>query len=72
MAQDQEPTKKPSVIIGEVGGKPEPPTHTVTTEVASDSYARIEVFQKKDPKKYSTVALAASELIDEGLDSNNI
>jgi ParB/RepB/Spo0J family partition protein len=65
------PTEPPSKIIKEVGGKKET-THTITTEVASDSYARIEVFQQKDPKKYSSVGIAASELIDEGLDSQNI
>jgi ParB family transcriptional regulator, chromosome partitioning protein len=67
----KEPSKTPGQIIVEVKGKKET-THTITTEVASDSYARIEVFQQKDPKKYSSVSLAASELIDEGLDKNNI
>ena len=61
----KEPTKTPSTIIKEVKGKKET-LRTITTEVATESYARIEVFQQMDPKKYSSVSLAASELIDEG------
>jgi len=42
----------------------------IVTEVASDTYARVEVFKNKEKKK--SVSLAASELIEDGLDKNKI
>jgi len=42
----------------------------IKTEIMSDSYARVEVFKNKN--KLKSIALAAEELIDDGLDSNKI
>ena len=42
----------------------------IVTEVASDTYARVEVFKNKEKKK--SVSLAVSDLIEDGLDTNKI
>ncbi len=42
----------------------------IKIEIASDTYARVEVYQNK--AKIKSVALAAGELVDDGLDHNKI
>ena len=44
--------------------------HTIKVDVESPSYARMEVFRYK--KKIESTSLAASELIDDGLDANDV
>ena len=45
-------------------------TREIKTEVESDAYARVLTFQEK--KKLKSISLAASELIDDGLDANEM
>jgi len=62
----QEPIEE---IISKVKDKKEK-MQKIETEVVSDTYARVEVY--KNNKKIKSISLAASELIEEGLDSNEI
>ena len=67
----QKETQKPPVqVIDDVRKDPQLPTQRITTEVVSDTYQRIEQYRNK--KEIKSIPLAASELIEEGLDKNNI
>jgi hypothetical protein len=65
----EKPKEPIGTIIGQVQSRKEE-LHDIKTEVASDAYARMLTFQEK--RKLKSIALAASELIDDGLDANEM
>ena len=65
----EKPDVKIEKIINIVRDKKET-LREITTEIASDSYARLEVFQNQ--KKIKSASIAAGELIEDGLDYNKI
>jgi len=67
--KNEKPQEKIEEIINIVRNKKEK-TIKVIVEVASDSYARLEVFKKKENIKSDP--LAAEQLIDDGLEHNKI
>ena len=66
MIETREPPKK---IIKEIKDEQES-TRSITTEVVSSTYVRIEKYRGEN--KLNSTALAASELIEEGLEKNHI
>lgn len=67
--KNKKPQEKIGTIINLVRERKEKRIE-IKTEIMSDSYARVEVFKNKN--KLKSIALAAEELIDDGLDSNKI
>ena len=67
--KNEKPQEKIGTIINLVRERKEKRIE-IKTEIMSDSYARVEVFKNKN--KLKSIALAAEELIDDGLDSNKI
>ena len=65
----EKPKEPIGTIIGQVQNRKEE-LHDIKTEVASDAYARMLTFQEK--RKLKSISLAASELIDDGLDANEM
>ena len=64
-----ETREPPKTVIKEIKTKQES-SRSITTEVASSTYVRIETYRGKYELK--STALAASELIEEGLEKNHI
>lgn len=67
--KQEKPKEKIEDIITKVKDRKEKTTE-IKIEIASDTYARVELF--KDKLKLKSVNLAAEELIDDGLDYNEI
>jgi len=67
--KQEKPEEKIEEIIEKVKKRKETRVK-IETEIASDSYARVEVF--KGIRKLKSIGLAAEELIDDGLDHNKI
>lgn len=67
--KQEKPTEKIEEIITKVKDRKEKTTE-IKIEIASDTYARVETF--KDKLKLKSVSLAAEELIDDGLEYNEI
>lgn len=67
--KQEKPEEKIEEIIEKVKKRKETRVK-IETEIASESYARVEVF--KDKRKLKSIGLAAEELIDDGLDHNEI
>ena len=64
-----ETREPPKTVIKEIKNKQES-NRSITTEVASSTYVRIEKYRGK--RELNSTALAASELIEEGLEKNYI
>jgi len=64
---EEKPDKSVLETIEEVKGKPDP-TKELDIVITSDSYANVLAYQQK--KKIKTDSLAASELVDEGIEKN--
>jgi hypothetical protein len=67
--KEEKPKEPIQKIIDTVRNKKEK-TVIIKTEIASDTYARVESYKNKE--KVKSVELATSELIEDGLDYNKI